>query len=387
MFHDLHDTMKFSPSYRKAVGAVKLADRAMNMAGGQETGLAAQAGRAGFELAQETGLPGIFDQKVNAQDRATHMSLAESGDTQSDTPPPTSVAEPDVLAELAGSATAFGQGVGFNMVDDLFDATGQKPSADYVREQVDRHPNAARTGSFWRSALAAGLAPGTVGAQGLAVGMTGGVGEYGRTGDPEKAALLGALDGTVAANGALLGQGVSAAGDYLRGPFQRETSAYLQQYNDPFMRSVARGTNAMLGDKSASFARSPEMRAVMQAAYHKERLGPRFRRAPKSAMDNQPLVQTPVEVPPEAAPLFPSEPEPAQERPAVADLPTLHYALQATLASGRAGLSPEDEQALTEAVVQGDQAAISATDFRLRQRYPAYARRVERELRAYNEEN
>jgi hypothetical protein len=65
----------------------------------------------------------------------------------------------------------------------------------------------------------------------------------------------------------------------------------------------------------------------------------------------------------------------------------LHYALQATLASGRAGLSPEDEQALTEAVVQGDQAAISATDFRLRQRYPAYARRVERELRAYNEED
>ena len=146
MFHDLHDTMKLSPSYRKALGAVKLADRAMNMAGGQETNLAAQAGRAGFELAQETGLPGLFDQKVNAQDYA-------------------------------------------------------------------------------------------------------------------------------------------------------------------------------------------------------------------------------------------------QERPAVADLPTLHYALQATLASGRAGLSPEDEQALTEAVVQGDQAAISAIDFRLRQRYPAYARRVERELRAYNEED
>jgi hypothetical protein len=76
-----------------------------------------------------------------------------------------------------------------------------------------------------------------------------------------------------------------------------------------------------------------------------------------------------------------------EERAPVADAPTLHYALQATLASGRAGLSPEDERALTEAVIQGDQSAISATDFRLRQRYPAYARAVERELRSYTEED
>jgi hypothetical protein len=76
----------------------------------------------------------------------------------------------------------------------------------------------------------------------------------------------------------------------------------------------------------------------------------------------------------------------AVEKTAYGDADTLNYALSATLHAGNTGLSPEDEQALTEAVVRGDQSAINAADFRLRQRYPAYARRVERELRALNED-
>ena len=71
---------------------------------------------------------------------------------------------------------------------------------------------------------------------------------------------------------------------------------------------------------------------------------------------------------------------------AYADAPSLNYALSATLSAGNTGLPPEDEQALTSAVVRGDQQAINAADFRLRQRHPAYARRVERELRGLNEQ-
>lgn len=70
---------------------------------------------------------------------------------------------------------------------------------------------------------------------------------------------------------------------------------------------------------------------------------------------------------------------------AYGDRNTLNYALSATLHAGNTGLSPEDEAQLTKAVVNGDQDAINAADFRLRQRYPAYARRIEGELRALNE--
>lgn len=71
---------------------------------------------------------------------------------------------------------------------------------------------------------------------------------------------------------------------------------------------------------------------------------------------------------------------------AYADGPTFNYAISETLHGGRTGLAPEDEQALTEAVVQGNDDAIRATSFRLRQKNPAYARQVERALRSYNEE-
>lgn len=75
------------------------------------------------------------------------------------------------------------------------------------------------------------------------------------------------------------------------------------------------------------------------------------------------------------------------EKLAYGDTNTLNYALSATLHGGNTGLSQADEQILTKAVVSGDQDAINAADFRLRQRYPAYARRIERELRALNEED
>lgn len=73
------------------------------------------------------------------------------------------------------------------------------------------------------------------------------------------------------------------------------------------------------------------------------------------------------------------------EQTAYATGPTLNYALSATLHRGATGLSPQDEAALTRAVVAGDDKAIAAVDFRLRQKYPAYARQVERELRNLNE--
>lgn len=73
------------------------------------------------------------------------------------------------------------------------------------------------------------------------------------------------------------------------------------------------------------------------------------------------------------------------EQVAYATGPTLNYALSATLHAGRTGLSAKDEQDLTSAVVAGDDKKIAAIDFRLKQKYPAYARQVERALRDLNE--
>lgn len=75
------------------------------------------------------------------------------------------------------------------------------------------------------------------------------------------------------------------------------------------------------------------------------------------------------------------------EPTAYAGKASLNYAVTAALHGGNLNLSPADERALTSAVVNGDDAAIRAADFRLRQRYPAYARRVEHELRDMNEES
>lgn len=74
----------------------------------------------------------------------------------------------------------------------------------------------------------------------------------------------------------------------------------------------------------------------------------------------------------------------AEDTTAYAGEPTLAWSVQSVLSSPDTGLPPEAQQALTEAVVRGDTQALAATDFRLKQKYPAYARRVETELRSLN---
>lgn len=64
---------------------------------------------------------------------------------------------------------------------------------------------------------------------------------------------------------------------------------------------------------------------------------------------------------------------------------TTNYALSAVLSSEASGLSQVDQQALTDALVSGDDQKLRATDYRLRLSNPAYARAVERELRSYQE--
>jgi hypothetical protein len=64
---------------------------------------------------------------------------------------------------------------------------------------------------------------------------------------------------------------------------------------------------------------------------------------------------------------------------AYAGTPTTSWAVQSVLSSGTSGLSPEDEQRLTEAVMSGDEQKMISTNFLLAQRNPAYAKRMQDE--------
>ena len=77
----------------------------------------------------------------------------------------------------------------------------------------------------------------------------------------------------------------------------------------------------------------------------------------------------------------------AEGQTAYAGAPTLSWTLQSVLSQGETGLPDDEVQRLTEAVVRGDVGALAAADFRLKQKYPGYARRVEAELRALNGED
>lgn len=66
--------------------------------------------------------------------------------------------------------------------------------------------------------------------------------------------------------------------------------------------------------------------------------------------------------------------------------PTMAWAVQSVLSSGGAGLAPEDEQRLTEAVLGGDMDKLISANFALQAKNPAYAARLQRELESLQEE-
>lgn len=76
----------------------------------------------------------------------------------------------------------------------------------------------------------------------------------------------------------------------------------------------------------------------------------------------------------------------AQDNIAYAGGPTSTWAVQSVLAAGDTGMAPDDEQRLADALASGDHQRVSAADYRLRQRYPRYAQRVEKTLRDLNDQ-
>jgi hypothetical protein len=65
--------------------------------------------------------------------------------------------------------------------------------------------------------------------------------------------------------------------------------------------------------------------------------------------------------------------------------PTMNWAIQGALGEGASGLPPEDAEALNEALMSGDTAAVNALSYSLQQRHPAYARAVSQRLAKLND--
>lgn len=72
---------------------------------------------------------------------------------------------------------------------------------------------------------------------------------------------------------------------------------------------------------------------------------------------------------------------------AYATFPTMAWGIEAVLSSGNSGLRPEEEQQLTEALMSGDKQKIIATNFKLQQRNPAYAKSLQDTLESVNSED
>jgi hypothetical protein len=78
----------------------------------------------------------------------------------------------------------------------------------------------------------------------------------------------------------------------------------------------------------------------------------------------------------------------AQELPqekAYAGMPAVTWATKQTLTSG-SGLSEQDTERLTRVLVSGDEDRLKAENFKLSQRYPEYAKRLQTALTSLNDE-
>ena len=64
----------------------------------------------------------------------------------------------------------------------------------------------------------------------------------------------------------------------------------------------------------------------------------------------------------------------------------LNYGVQTVLASGRSGLPPKAERDLTSALLAGDSDKFNAMNFKLQQRHPSYAKRLQDELNSLSED-
>jgi hypothetical protein len=71
---------------------------------------------------------------------------------------------------------------------------------------------------------------------------------------------------------------------------------------------------------------------------------------------------------------------------AYAGAPALVYSLQTVLSSGDTGLPPAAQQQLTSALLSGDEGKLHAANFKLQQRHPGFAKRLQDQLNALSEE-
>lgn len=67
--------------------------------------------------------------------------------------------------------------------------------------------------------------------------------------------------------------------------------------------------------------------------------------------------------------------------------PTMAWAVQSVLASGDTGLAPEDEQRLTDALMDGDEDKVISANFALQMKSPGWSARLQRELESLQQED
>ena len=291
---------------------------------------------------------------------------------------------------------------------------GVMPEVGDLQENVDayqagtgamtkEHPYAHGAGQAALGAGAAWAAGPAVLAQGAAGALTGAAGEYGRQqeADANRVVAGGITGGALGLAGGAVGKVAGALRGKpappppedpmaalmvgSRGPAPAAQQAPQQQMPSSAMELLARG-----GVEAASKVPQwlPGVGAIGKYGQAAKQLG--LGGAPKAG--GQMIPSEGARMGGVAATQLLGTPMTSRAQEggkAYAGTATLAYGIQSVLAGSHqgtpSGLPPEAEQRLTQAVVSGDDSKFAATDYELKQRYPAYAKRIEDELKALNE--
>lgn len=285
-------------------------------------------------------------------------------------------------------------------------AIGVGPSPDEAEHMVDGYardyPKTNRVANMTMSGAAALAAPASGLAQAGVGALTSGASEYGRSGNPLRAGLAATAGGAMAGLGGWAGSKIAGLGGATTAAPVRQAGTQvidpaklqmLQAQSAGRMPYGAAGPGSAVGRSTADAApssfdpsallgqlgrRVPGMGVARAALGAARASGPGTR---EGGMVGNELAQGLADS---------ATPAKAQDSPgedkAYATPATFGQALRVVVSAPTSGLPREAAQALQEAAMSGNPQDAAALDYQYRQRYPEYARAIEKHLKGLNGE-
>lgn len=267
---------------------------------------------------------------------------------------------------------------------------------------------------------AAGLAPVSIAGQAAFGGLAGGLSTAGDTGYDPAATVAGAGTGaTLGGLGGALGKGADVIRRWLSGSAPEAAQMALpgmapkvatnaERLAEKLALSLddvtrpATASSKVVGQAALKAAQSPYASGDLLrsaggalAAGGPQTMTPLLGASKASAQDSRPFTEVELVKPgpwraeigdAQIQTFKPVIGEAEIREKAYAGQPAMTYSVQAVLSSGQSGLPEKAKRDLTSALLSGDVAKVDAMNFKLQQRHPAYAKRLQDELNSLSED-